>query len=929
MAQFGLVFAAPWVLAALVTLPLIWWLLKVIPPAPKLVRFPPVRLLFGLSGKEETPAKTPPWLIALRLALAALLIIALARPLLDPETRLAGDGPLVLAVDDGWAAARRWERRLAEMTEVLERAVREDRAVVLLTTAPAGDGEGVSASRMMRADEALALAQALEPKPWPVDRAAAARAVDDINIDGAAGVLWLSDGIEAGAGPGTGPATGRGAAMAFAESLQRLGPLEVILDEPFERAHAVLPPEPGPGALQVRVLRATAAGAETLWLRISGEEGAVLARTQATFAAGERVAEVDIEVPTELRNRMARMDLEGERGAAVVVLFDERWRRRPVGLVSAAAIEADQPLLSELFYLERALNPLSEVRRGEVRELLSRPLAMLVLADIARIADAERPLIESWVDDGGVLLRFAGPRLAEGVDDLVPVRLRSGGRELGGALSWSAPARLAPFDDATPFAGLDVPTDVLVRRQVLAEPSLDLADKTWVRLADGTPLVTAERRGDGWLVLVHTTASTAWSDLALSGLFVEMLQRLVQLSQGVAGDLEEGELTPLRTLDGFGRLGEPLATSRALRAAEFGDARAGPDHPPGYYGAQGARRALNLTADIEVLEAIAALPPGATRRSFGTAGETDLKPWLLVAALVLGLVDLMAGLALRGLLGGGLPSGALPRSGPGRAAAALAILVLGTAPATGLAQQDDDFVLAATLESRLAYIVTGDAEVDSISFSGLYGLGVMLTARTSIEPAEPMAIDVERDELIFFPLIYWPIVPTQAALSPEATAKVNHYLKTGGIILFDTRDQNVGAASLSGGLSPGARRLRTLLKGLSIPPLIPAPPDHLLSRAFYLVQEFPGRWTGGQLWVERHEGGVNDGVSSLIIGSHDWAAAWALDERRRPMFAVVPGGERQREYAFRFGINLAMYAMTGNYKADQVHLPAILERLGQ
>ena len=108
-----------------------------------------------------------------------------------------------------------------------------------------------------------------------------------------------------------------------------------------------------------------------------------------------------------------------------------------------------------------------------------------------------------------------------------------------------------------------------------------------------------------------------------------------------------------------------------------------------------------------------------------------------------------------------------------------------------------------------------------------------------------------------------------------------------------------------------------------------APPDHVLTRAFYLVQDFPGRWTGGQLWVERHEGGVNDGVSSLIIGSHDWAAAWALDDRRRPMFAVVPGGERQREYAFRFGINLAMYAMTGNYKADQVHLPAILERLGQ
>ena len=205
----------------------------------------------------------------------------------------------------------------------------------------------------------------------------------------------------------------------------------------------------------------------------------------------------------------------------------------------------------------------------------------------------------------------------------------------------------------------------------------------------------------------------------------------------------------------------------------------------------------------------------------------------------------------------------------------------------------------------------------------------MLRARTSIEPADPIAIDVERDELIFFPLVYWPITADQPPLSGQAAARVNHYLKTGGIILFDTRDQNAGPSQVIGGRGPGARRLRTLLGDLDIPPLTPVPPEHVLTRAFYLIQDFPGRWAGGRVWVERYEGGVNDGVSSLIIGSHDWAAAWAVDERRNPMFAVVPGGERQREMAYRFGINLTMYAMTGNYKADQVHLPAILERLGQ
>ncbi|MFQ5785919.1 MAG: DUF4159 domain-containing protein [Alphaproteobacteria bacterium] len=900
----GLAFAAPWVLAALVVLPLIWWLLKVTPPAPKRVFFPAIRLLFGLRREEETPAKTPPWLIALRLLAAGLLIVSLAHPLINPDAKVAGGGPMVLAIDDGWAAARRWERRQAALGALLDRAGREERPVIVLTTAPAGSGATVAPSRLMRAEEARNLVQGLRPKPWPVDRDAARRAVERLEITGTAEVFWLADGLDDDNLAG------------FARALRRLGPVEVLTDPDLDRTRAVLPPETGPGSLRVAVVRAVDAGAETLWLRASGEDGQVLARESVDFAAGERRVEVGIDAPAEMRNRITRLNIEGERSAAAVVLLDERWRRRPVGLVSGGPIEENQPLLSEIYYLERALTPFSEVRKGEIRDLLKRPLAVLVLADVAKVIGEERTALANWIEAGGVLIRFAGPHLAENADELVPVTLRGGGRILGGALSWSRPAMLAPFDSDTPFAGLDVPPDVRVRRQVLAEPSLDLAAKTWARLADGTPLVTAERRGAGWLVLVHTTANTTWSNLAISGLFVEMLERIVELSQGIAGKVEEGKMAPLRTLDGFGRLGEPPATSRALATADFAEAKAGPLHPPGFYGVGGARRALNLTAGLTEPRAVETWPKGIERRILGEVGEIDLKPWLLTLALLVVLADLMIGLSLRGLL----------RLGATGAAFAL---VLGATPAPAQQTEPDAFALLATLQTRLAYVESGDPTVDEISRAGLEGLGVMLRARTSIEPASPLAIDVERNELIFFPLIYWPVTSAQPRLSPEALARVDHYLKTGGIILFDTRDQNARFARQVGGAGPNAQRLRTLLEGINIAPLQPVPPDHVLTRSFYLMQDFPGRWTGGVVWVERHEGGVNDGVSSLIIGSHDWAAAWAMDSRQRPLFAVVPGGERQREQAYRFGINLVMYAMTGNYKADQVHLPAILERLGQ
>jgi len=905
-------FATPWILAALALLPLLWWLLRVTPPAPKRVPLPTMPLLLGLGRKEETPAQAPPWLIALRLAAAAALILALAGPMLNAGATLTGDGPLIIAVDNGWAAARRWDARKTEMLRLIDQAERAGRPVILIPTAATGDTGRSDAepdtAAPMRARDARALVQALEPRPWGTDRARASAALGRLSIAGVADVVWLSDGLE------------DGAAARFIAALRHLGPLRILTDPKGDAPHLLRPPENRPGGLRLAVERA-GGRAETLWLVARDEDGKLLIRRPVAFAEGEGRAEVDLALPVELRNRVVRVTIEDERGASAVVLLDERWRRRPVGLISGSQIEADQPLLSPLYYLERALAPFSELRKGELGALLRRPLSVLVLADVARIGVADRGAVERWVRAGGVLLRFAGPQMAEGADDLIPVALRSGGRALGGALSWSRPARLAPFDARSPFAGLAVPDDVTVRRQVLAEPSLDLAAKTWARLADGTPLVTAERRGEGWIVLVHTTANARWSNLALSGLFVEMLHRLVGLSQGISGAGTGEALAPLKTLDGFGRLVAPPPEARPIRVADLDETRVGPAHPPGFYGVKGARRALNLGDRIATPRAITRWPLAVERATLGARAEIDLGPWLLVAAALLVIADLIAGLALRGLL-----RGTLRRAAGLGVAVALASGVGASVPARA-AENGDTFALRATLQTHLAYVATGDARIDEISRAGLAGLSEVLRARTSIEPSAPMAIDVETDEMIFFPLIYWPVTATQPRLTPKAVAKVNHFLKTGGIILFDTRDQNARFPGSGGG--PGGRALRALLEGVNVGPLQPVPPEHVLTRAFYLLQDFPGRWTGGRVWVERHEGGVNDGVSPLVIGSHDWAAAWAMDERRRPLYAVVPGGERQREQAFRFGVNLVMYAMTGNYKADQVHLPAILERLGQ
>ena len=908
-------FAAPWMLLGLALLPVIWWLLRVIPPTPRRVTFPAVRLLLSLRPTDETSATTPLWLTILRMVLAALVILALAHPLLNPSAELDGDGPLLLVVDDGWAAAPNWEARQDMLDGLLDRAQREDRSAALLSTAPPSDGAPVAVSRLTAAADLRPTVRALTPRPWPVDRSAATAALADISFERAPQIVWLSDGID------------DGAAERLSARLAQLGSLTVVTEDSLDLAKALLPPEVSGSGLRAAVLRADPENEEQVWVRAMAEGGRVLARSRATFDAGQTRAETDLELPSELRNQAVRLDVDGEASAAAVVLLDERWRRRPVGMVSGAATEEQtQPLLSNLYYLDRALSPYSDVRLGDVGELLRRPTAVLMLADIGRLDPGAAAAVERWVRDGGMLVRFAGPRMAQNADDLIPVRLRGGGRALDGSLSWAQPARLADFPETSPFHGLEIADDIFVRRQVLAEPSLDLNRKTWARLADGTPLVTADRLDDGWLVLFHSTANTDWTNLPITGLFVDMLRRLVTLSRGVAGEDSEAMLPPLASLSGDGQLGPASATARPIAGDVIDTTDAGPQHPPGFYGNDDAKRALNLSSGIDGLLQIGGYPGSTAVAPYAEQAETDLKPWLLTAAILLALVDIVAALALRGLL--------TPQR---RARAAASLLLLGAVvalPMDNARAQDasDEFVLQATLDTRLAYVLTGDDEIDAMSRAGLIGLSEILRRRTSIEPADPFGLDIESDELVFFPLIYWPLTPTQPPLSDAALARIDNYMRTGGTILFDTRDSQTANLRLPGGVGGGSannQRLRQMLRRLDVPPLVPVPQHHVLTRAFYLMQSFPGRYANGQVWVELRPGGVNDGVASIIIGGNDWAAAWATDELGRPMAAVVPGGPRQREMAYRFGVNLVMYTLTGNYKTDQVHVPAILERLGQ
>jgi hypothetical protein len=898
-----MIFVAPWVLVGLLALPMLWWLLRVTPPAPRSESFPAIRLLLGLTATEETPARTPWWLMALRLLAAALVIFALARPVLDAGSALAGKGPVLLVMDNGWASANDWARRKEAANSLLDRVERAGRKAALLTTAADASGAPIALSAEMPVQDLRARLAGLQPQPWAPDRAAAATAIrawHDTGGHAGAAVLYVPDGL-----------TDGGDFPAFAAALGNAGAVTEVCCDTLP-SPLLLPPGNEADRLVAHVAQApTPTPAQAVVLAQSGD-GRTLARTAITIPPGESQGSGGIELPPELRNRLSRLVLEGPPSAGSVVLLDERWRRRPVGLIAGDQASADTPFSGPLYFLRRALGPFTELRSADAATLLKREISVLVLADRPLPDGAERDMLTDWVRKGGLLIRFAGPRTAEeagnDTDTLLPVRLLAGDRQLGGALSWSQPAALAPFPPGSPFADLPVPDDVRINRQVLAEPSADLAAHTWATLADGTPLVTEATMGAGRIVLFHVTANADWSNLPLSGLFVDMLRRLVALSAGVAATEDARMLAPAQTLDGFGLLGQPPAAATSLRGDAFGKTAASPRHPPGLYGPENGRQALNLSTSLPMPEAAPPVSGAVLQTIQGSAQERALGPPLVALAILLLCVDMMISLGLRGLLR------------PRVSAAAVALLLLAMPAARAVDPGGDP-----ATDTRLGYIVSGDSTVDGIAKSGLEGLSDYVNRRTAATLYEPDAVQPGQTDLSVYPLLYWPITADAAQLTTAQTAALNDYMSRGGIILIDTRDSGSGA-----GFAPGTEdALKRISRGLIIPPLAPLTVDHVLSRAFYLLQDFPGRFTGDTVWVQRDQDRTNDSVSPVIIGGNDWAAAWAVSPDGTNPYAVIPGGQRQRTFAYRFGVNLVMYALTGNYKGDQVHVPAILQRLGQ
>ena len=887
-------FLAPLVLLGLLALPIIWLILRVTPPSPKKETFPPLRILKDVVTEEETPDSTPLWLLLFRILLGAILAIALARPILQ-QTEDITTRPLTLIIDDGWDAAPNWTNVIREAEAKITDARRKNVDVLLMTTiTPNTD------AKFKPAEDALKAVKSLRPKALPSNRETLAKALDNTDISSSEAV-WLSSGVNFGQAD-------------VLSNVLKTATKAVRLD-PIGEASIIMPGEirETPDGFKSVWHRPNSSGLRNLEIIASGNDGRVIGRADISFTPGASRAEAEFKLPSELRSRVSTLRANGVSSAGSVALLDDSWGRPLIGVVTPPKDIAN-PLLSEPFYTKTALTPYADIFEGTLEDLLPLSPSVIIMPDIARTINKD---IKEYIETGGLLLRFAGEKLAERPDELLPVVLRSGGRALGGALTWEDPQRLAAFTTESPFFGLAIPDDITVKRQVMAEPGIETDTKTWARLEDGSPVVTSSTQGLGRIVLFHVTAGPEWSNLPVGGLYVNMLRRILPLARAAPSRNQDssGDWVAERVLNGFGRLETPPIESASIPEAGFADIKISPQHLPGLYRQGARRRALNTIKAPQDFKAIGS-QSGITISDYGRTKDRTIGGLLLGAALLMLALD-----ALFALMSSGRLSYLKPKFSRGLTALLIASFIV--IPLDTSAQDKN---LEAATALHLAYVKTGNGRLDRMSGVALESLARQLTTRTTIEPAGAKGINPETDDLVFYPFLYWPVTRDAQPLSDKANANLNSYMAGGGTIVFDTQDE--GDRALRGSEPhPG---LTVLTEKLDIPALTKTPEDHVLTKSFYLIQTYPGRWANGAVWVDRDtNGAARDGVSSVILTSNDWAAGWALDEDGNELAEIEKDIPRQREMSIRAGVNVAMYALSGNYKADQVHAAALIERLGR
>ncbi len=616
---------------------------------------------------------------------------------------------------------------------------------------------------------------------------------------------------------------------------------------------------------------------------------------------------VNLSFPIQLINQIKHIEIVGQNHAGAKYYFDDFSKKKNIAILSDNEFYKESPLLSPIYYLKKSLSSKHLLTISKIDSIIKQNYSTIIVPETMKIPKEFEYKLKNWLLNGGTLIRFAGQGLVGQKSNFLPVENSIGTiRSIDGQLTINKNLYISEFKKNSIFSGLEIPSDISITKQLVFN---EISDKVKIlaKLNDGTPIVSMRNIGLGNIILFHIGASNSWSDLPISSLFPDMLNRVLLFSKHKgSSNLEDLNLT--KEIDGFGNL---IQTKKIVNINKFDDIKNSQPSlivPPGKYENDQISVVLNLSTNINGSD-LEEASQYTYISDYSFTGEKDLSPMILKILLTMFILDTLITIMIKNNIN---IYQYFKKNN---------IIFLFLFPLIFL-----NLEASTANETYLAYIKIKNKEINNISENGLNNLKSLLSTRTAISPKGVVGLDLKNDDIFSYPFIYWPLTKNLLQIEKAEIVKINNYINNGGIFFFDVIGFSRSNLNLK---DKKFKAIRDFLSNIKVKNLSILPKGHTLTKSFYLLNKFPGKWDNRVLLIENSNLEYKDGVSSIILGFNDWARAWSLDKNSVPLYPVVPGGERQRELSYRFGINIAMYSLTGNYKSDQIHSKSILNRLSK
>ena len=890
-------FSNYYALLGLALTPVIWIIVKSLPPVPKSFNFSSFFLLEKIDHDNSKNKKTPLWLVLFRTFLFILIVFFFSKPFLKNENSITGEKyeKYIIVADIGWSIAKDWDKFKEIVLAIGKEAEKNKKKIVFFHSKLVSYKE----ARIFNTSDYLNnYLENISPLPVQLKSSSLNKLIKKDNFFKNSQVFFISSKFDF---------------INFADQFKSINNLKnrnnnYHFINPVETILIIKSIKITQDKIKCEIFRlGKNKFKQDFFLKIETVNKEVIYRNAHTIKKNKNIEIINLSFPIEIINQIESIRLVGQNHAGAKYYFDDFSKKKNIAILTNNEFYNQSPLLSPIYYIKKSLHPKHTIKIEKIENIINQDYSTIIIPGKIKIPNELNDRLNKWLLEGGTLIRFAEEGMVGKYSSFLPYQeTYSRIRYIDSQLTINNKLIISAFEKDSIFYGIEIPRDINFNKQLIFEVNSEQVN-ILAKLNDNTPLVSMKKFGDGEIILFHIGANNDWSNLPISSLFSDILNRVLLFSKN-SKSYNLNNLNLNKEIDGFGNLITPKRIVSIDNFEKLKTLKPSIENPPGKYENNQISIFLNLATNITDYTTEKNNSIVDTSYSFETS--RDLSPTILKIILSMFILDILITIMIKNNV-------SYLRIFARKKGLLVFIIFF-------LACIKIDNVIAN--QTYLAYIKINNNQINKVSAIGLENIRNLLETRTSINAKGVIGLDIKSDNIFSYPFIYWPLTRNLLDIKKPEIIKIKNYLNNGGIIVFDVIEFSRDTFNLK---EKKFQNIRNFLYDIGADELSLIPEDHTLTKSFYLLSKFPGKWDNKILFIENSNLEYKDGVSSIILGFNDWAKAWAIDKNNIPLFPVVPGGERQRELSYRFGINIAMYALTGNYKSDQIHLKSILKRLNK